>query len=248
MVIHAASEFYNLKGFKKGESSLTSYEIKALGDVSEKSLLYLQCHFGKDTLSWSRMGANCTGIDISDEGIKLARELNEELKLNASFLCCNVLDVSKHISEKFDIIFSSYGTIGWLPDLNPWTQMISERLNKGGIFYLVEFHPIVWMFDYNSHPPQMEYGYMQKEAIYQEYDGTYAEPKSKIISKEYGWNHSLSEVLNSLIKAGLTIDHFAEHDSSPYNIFPNLIKNESGMFELPGKMYPLIFEVSAEKK
>lgn len=98
------------------------------------------------------MGADCTGIDLSEEGIKLAKELNKELGMNSNFLCCNVLDVSKHLNTKFDIVFTSYGTIGWLPDLKPWAQMISERLKKGGIFYIVDFHPIVWMFDYTSKP------------------------------------------------------------------------------------------------
>ena len=72
--------------------------------------------------------------------------------MNSNFLCCNILDVSKHLNTKFDIVFTSYGTIGWLPDLKPWAQMISERLKKGGIFYIVDFHPIVWMFDYTSKP------------------------------------------------------------------------------------------------
>ena len=145
VAIHAKSDFYNLDNFKKGKSSLNEYELKALGDVSNKSLLHLQCHFGQDTLSWSRLGAKCTGIDLSDEGIKLAKQLNDELKLDANFLCCNVLDISKLISNQFDIVFTSYGTIGWLPDLKPWAQMISERLKNGGVFYMVEFHPIVWI-------------------------------------------------------------------------------------------------------
>ncbi len=248
VAIHAASDFYDMEGFKKGASSLNSYEIKALCDISGKSLLHLQCHFGQDTLSWSRMGAKCTGIDISEEGIELAKQLNEELQQDATFVCCNVLDVSEHISEKFDIIFTSYGTIGWLPDLKPWAQMISERLKPKGIFYIVDFHPIAWMFDYTTAPPKLEYGYMQKKAIYEEYEGTYADPKSNMVSKEFGWNHSLSEILNSLIEAGISIENFQEHGGSPYNIFPKLVKNEDGLYELPNKMYPLIFEVKARKK
>lgn len=247
VAVHAESDFYNLKEFKKGKSSLNKYELQGLGDVSNKSLLHLQCHFGQDTLNWARLGANCTGIDLSDEGIKLAIQLNEELKLDANFICCNVLDVSKHISEKFDIVFTSYGTIGWLPDLKPWAKMISERLKKGGVFYIVEFHPIAWMFDYTTSPPQLEYGYHQKEAIYEEYEGTYADINSKMISKEYGWNHSLGEVVTSLINAGLTIEFLNEHDASPYNIFPGLEINNDGMYELSSKKYPLIFELKAKK-
>ncbi|TDI67853.1 MAG: class I SAM-dependent methyltransferase [Bacteroidetes bacterium] len=246
VAIHAASDFYDIEAFKAGKSSLNSYELNALGDVSGTSMLHLQCHFGQDTLSWARLGANCTGVDISEEGIKLAKSLNKELVLDTQFVCCNVLDTSKHISETFDIVFTSYGTIGWLPDLKPWAQMISERLNPGGTFYIIEFHPIAWMFDYTVSPPKMKYSYHQEEVIYEEYEGTYAEDgATKMTSKEYGWNHSLSKVINSLVIAGLTIEYLNEYDASPYDIFPDLVKNESGMFELKKKLYPLLFELKA---
>ncbi len=135
VTIHAKSDFYDLVNFKKGKTSLNKYELKALDDISGKRLLHLQCHFGQDTLSLSRMGAKCTGVDISDEGINLAIKLNTELSLDANFVCCNVLDTSKYVSEKFDIVFTSYGTIGWLQDLKPWAQMISESSNKPSAFF-----------------------------------------------------------------------------------------------------------------
>ena len=248
VAVHAKSNFYNLDDFKKGKSSLNKYELAALGDVSNKTLLHLQCHFGQDTLSWARMGAECTGVDLSDEGIKLAKELNEELDLNSKFVCCNVLDVSKHISKQFDIVFTSYGTIGWLPDLKPWAQMISERLKKGGVFYIVDFHPIAWMFDYTTNTPKLVYGYHQKEVICDEYEGTYADEKSKIKSKDYSWNHSLGEIITSLTKAGLTIEYLNEYDASPYNIFPELETNNDGLYVLSNKLYPLLFELKATKK
>lgn len=247
VAVHAASDFYNLKDFQKGKSSLNKYELEALGNVEGKSLLHLQCHFGQDTLSWSRMGAICTGVDLSDEAITLAQNLNNELDLDANFVCCNVLDTSSFISETFDIVFTSYGTIGWLPDLKPWAKMIAERLKPGGLFYMVEFHPIAWMFDYTVSPPVMKYGYDQKEAIYEEYEGTYADTNSKMMSKEYGWNHSLGEVISSLSEAGLHIEYLREHEASPYDIFPGLVKNEEGLFEMTNKLYPLLFEIKAIK-
>lgn len=247
VAIHAASDFYFLDAFKKGKCSLNAIEIKALGDVKGKSLLHLQCHFGQDTLSWSRLGAVCTGVDLSDVAIEKANELNTSLGLDAQFVCCNVLDTSQHIKDTFDIVFTSYGTIGWLPDLKPWAQMIAERLKKGGVFYMVDFHPIAWMFDYNVSPPELKYAYHQKEVIYDEYTGTYADQDAKMVSKEYGWNHSLSEVVQSLIDAGLTITNFDELEASPYNVFPALVKNKEGLFELPSKLYPLLFEVKAVK-
>ncbi len=246
--IHSESGMYDLEAFKEGKSSLMSYELEALGDVNGKSLLHLQCHFGQDTLSWSRMGAKCVGIDLSDEGIKLAQKLNEDLNLDADFFCCNVLDTSRHIKDTFDIVFTSYGVIGWLPDLKPWGRMISERLKVGGTFYIAEFHPIVWMFDYDDGNGGMKYGYMQDEAIYVEYEGTYADNESKMTSKQYGWNHGLGAVINALTEAGLHIQYLNEYDESPYNVFPDLVETESGMFATKDKLYPLIFTLKATKR
>ena len=245
--VHAKSNMYDLEAFKKGKSSLMSYELEALRNVSGKSLLHLQCHFGQDTLSWSRMGAKSVGVDLSDEGIKLAQSLNVELKLDAEFVCCNVLDTSEFVKDTFDIVYTSYGVIGWLPDLKPWGEMIAERLNKGGTFFMAEFHPIVWMFDYLDNKPIMKYGYMQDEVIYEEYEGTYANQESKMVSKEYGWNHGLSEVINALTDAGLHIEYLKEFDESPYDVLPDLVKTDSGMFVTKDKLYPLIFTLKASK-
>ena len=248
VAIHAASDFYDLDSFKAGQSSLNKYELNALGEVQGKSMLHLQCHFGQDSLSWARLGAKVVGVDISDAAIALATRLNEELMLDARFVCCNVLDTSQYVTEQFDIVFTSYGTIGWLPDLMPWAQMIAERLKPGGTFYLVEFHPIVWMFDYQQDPPKMRYGYDQQEAIYEEYEGTYAEDQEgSMTSKEYGWNHGLAEVMGALTAAGLQIEHFDEHHSSPYDVLPGLVKGPDGLFTRPDKMYPLLFDLRCKK-
>jgi SAM-dependent methyltransferase len=158
------------------------------------------------------------------------------------------LETSKHIKDTFDIVFTSYGVIGWLPDLKPWGKMIAERLKRGGVFYIAEFHPIVWMFDYEIGNGGMKFGYMQKEAIYVEYEGTYADQESKMTSKEYGWNHGLGAVVNALTEAGLQIDYLNEFDESPYDIFPDLIKTESGMYRTKEKLYPLVFTLKATKK
>ena len=247
VAIHAKSDMYAMEAFKSGKSSLMSYELKALGNVDKKSLLHLQCHFGQDTLSWARLGAKCVGVDLSNEGVKLAKQLNEELGLDAKFVCCNVLDTSKHISETFDIVYTSYGVIGWLPDLKPWAKMIADRLKVGGVFYMVEFHPILWMFDYVEGKSVMRYHYNQDDVIYEEYEGTYADQSSEMISKEYGWNHGLSSVVNALIEAGLQIEYLNEHDESPYDVFPDLIKTDNGMFKMDNQLFPMLFELKATK-
>lgn len=245
--VHANSAFYDMLSFRSGKTSLNAYEIKALGDVKGKSLLHLQCHFGQDTLSLSRAGAQCTGVDISEESISLARKLNTELKLDAQFVCCNVLNIPQNLDTKYDIVFTSYGVLGWLPDLEPWAKMIAKMLKPNGVFYMVEFHPIVWMFDYQKKIPQLHYSYHQKEVIYEEYTGTYADESSSVISKEYTWNHGLGEIITSLAQAGLQIDFLNEHDKSPYCVFPGLIQTDDKMYAYQDALYPLVFEIKATK-
>lgn len=245
--IHAKSEFYDIEGFKKGNTSLNSYELKELGNVKGKSLLHLQCHFGQDTLSLSRLGAKCTGIDLSSEGIKHAKLLNDELGLDATFIESNLYDVPKYVDGKFDVVFASYGVVGWLPDLKTWGKIIASKLNSGGVFYLIEFHPIVWMFDFLQTPPKLTYPYLKGEVIYEEYKGTYTNSDAEIISKEYGWNHGLGEVVSALTNAGLHIEFLHEFEKSPYNIFPEMVKTDDGMYVLKEdlRMFPLLYSIRA---
>ena len=248
--IHAASEFYEVASFKQGETSLNPIELKELGDVAGKTLLHLQCHFGLDTMSWSRLGANCTGIDLSSKGIEKAIEIKKDLNLPVSFVKSNVYDVPKNVPGEFDVVFTSYGVIGWLPDLDLWAKVIVDKLNPGGVFYMVEFHPIMWMFDYTLEKPELKYAYNQKEVIYEEYEGTYADANSSMLSKEYGWNHGLGEVISALISAGLTIEFLHEFDEAPYDVFPGMLKNDQGQYEMPeGKrLHPLLYSIRAVKR
>jgi SAM-dependent methyltransferase len=250
VAIHAASEFYDVDGFKKGNTTLNTYELEELGDVNGKSLLHLQCHFGLDTLSWSRLGAKCTGIDLSNEAIKQAKELNDELNLDANFFESNLYDVPRTVAGKFDIVFTSYGVVGWLPDLKSWGEIIASKLKNGGVFYMIEFHPIVWMYDYLETPPKLKYPYLNNKVIYEEYKGTYTNNDADILSKEYGWNHGLGEVVTALTNAGLQIEFLHEFEKSPYNSFPEMDKTSDGMFVLKEyqRMFPLLYSIKASKK
>lgn len=246
--VHKNSSFYNLEGFKKGETVLTPIELNELGNVSGKKMLHLQCHFGMDSLNWARMGAEVTGVDLSDEAIKEAIQLNDEVGLNAKFICCNVYDLKENLDEKFDIVFTSYGTIGWLPDLNKWAELISFYLKPGGIFYMADFHPVVWIFD--DEFKQVKYHYENKEVIITESQGTYTDRYAAIKSKEYGWNHSISEILNALISHGLQIKHFNEFMYSPYPCFSNTVEFEKGKWHIHGMegKLPMVYSIRAQKQ
>ena len=149
--IHVKSDFYALENFLKGETSLTKIELEALGSaVAGKKLLHLQCHFGMDTLSWARLGAQVTGVDFSPKAIRQARKLAKQIGQKARFVESDIYSLKENLAGKFDIVFTSFGTIGWLPDLEKWADVIAHFLKKGGVFYIADFHPWIYIHDWDS--------------------------------------------------------------------------------------------------
>jgi SAM-dependent methyltransferase len=244
--IHAKSDFYDVAGFKAGALSLNPIERDLVGDVRGKRLLHLQCHFGLDTLSWARLGGEVVGVDFSAQAIGIARGLAEELGLPARFVRCNVYDTRAHLQEAFDVVFTSYGVIGWLPDLRPWARVIRESLAPGGRFVLVEFHPYVWMSQ-DGPDLSVRYSYFNRGPITEEHSGTYADPAADVRLVEHGWNHPISEIVGALLEAGLRIERLDEHDYTPFDIFPNLVKCEDGNFRFreANGMVPLLLSLVA---
>lgn len=242
---HLKSEFYDVDGFLKGKSSLNEIELNLLGDIKGKKILHLQCHFGQDTISLSRLGAEVTGVDLSDEAIKSAIELAEKASSSAQFICCDIYDLPNHLQEKFDIVYTSYGVIGWLPDMNKWAKVVASFLKPGGKFVFVEFHPVVWMFDDNFE--KIGYNYFNTQAIVETESGTYANKEAEITQSYVCWNHGLSEVMTSLIQNGLTIKNFEEFDYSPYACFQHTVEFEPSKYRIQhlDNKIPMVYSLLA---
>ncbi len=245
---HTQSAFYDLENWKNGKISLNQIELQDLGNVAGKRMLHLQCHFGQDTLSWARLGARVTGCDFSTSAIKTAKQLSRETGLKGRFVCCNVYDLKTHLSGKYDIVFTSYGTIGWLPDLDQWAEIIAHFLKKNGVFYIADFHPVLWMLD--DEMQYLKYPYHNSGVIETEHTGTYADREASIQYTEYGWNHSLSEIINSLLSKGLQLQFLKEYPYSPYNCFPNTVQGTDGFYRIKGleNIIPMVYSIKAIKR
>ncbi len=245
--VHINSEFYDNQTFIEGRNSLNSIEIELLGDIKGKSILHLQCHFGQDTISLNRLGANVTGIDLSDKVIKRAKELATKTNSDATFICCDIYDLPKYLDEKFDLVFTSYGTIGWLPDLDKWAKIVSRFLKPNGKFIFAEFHPVLWMFDDNF--KIIEFNYFNDGPIVETEEGTYADINAPLVQESVSWNHSISEVLTSLLQNGLEINSMNEYDYSPYNCFNNTVEYEPQKFRIKhlDNKIPMVYSIVAKK-
>lgn len=253
--VHAQGEAYQLKAFKEGMIKLHPLERAEVGDVVGKKLLHLQCHFGLDTLSWARLGAQVTGIDYAEKAIAIAWAVSQELHLAATFVCCDLYNLPNVLDAagEFDIVYTSYGVISWLSDLQPWGKIIAHYLKPGGFFYIAEGHPFMWLFDEKSPDFRIGYPYFSQAPVKDESAGTYAEKDARLVhTTTYGWNHTLSEIFSPLLSAGLTIDFFHEHQFCAWDCLPDMEEGQDRFmrFKDPRKreMIPLMFSLKATKR
>jgi 2-polyprenyl-3-methyl-5-hydroxy-6-metoxy-1,4-benzoquinol methylase len=253
--VHRKSAYYDLEGFKAGRQSLGPIELAEIGpDVAGKTLLHLQCHFGMDTLSLARLDARVTGVDFSDKAIALARSLSDELSIPARFIESSVYDLPAALDEQFDIVFTSWGVVIWLPDLRRWGEIVAHYLKPGGTFYIAEIHPFLFAMDDDEsvRDARFRYRYFEgAEPMAFESDGSYADRSAHIEqSVSYEWRHSLSEIVSCLAAAGLRIEYLHEF---PYTV-PGLAwgfleEGDDGWARVRGHHddFPLSFSLKAVK-
>jgi len=237
-IAHYKHPEYMVEEFIKGRSSLHDLEEKEVGDVNGKTLLHLQCHFGLDTLSWARKGATVTGIDISDDSIELANKLKSQIGIDsARFIRSNLYDLTNHLDEQLDIVFTSYGALWWMSDIKKWAQIAARYVKPGGFFYISEGHPFFSMFD--EHQKIFEPYFNQGAEVY-ENEADYCD-EELVIEKEIGWRWPIGEIVTALAQAGLRIEFLHEQPVCSYNQWPTMVeigdthwwKYKDSKFELP---------------
>jgi SAM-dependent methyltransferase len=252
-LIHKESEFYDLAGFKAGRESLMPIELEELGPQigPGTTLLHLQCHFGMDTLAWARHGAIATGVDFSSEAISLARGLADELELPATFVQSDVYELPDRLADTFDVVYTSWGVLTWLRDLTRWAQVVAHFLRPGGTFYIVEFHPFAMMLDDRDVNLRFSFGYFPDEQpIELETESSYADETAEVKQPvSYEWRHSLSEIVDALIGAGLRLEHLHEFPYTWGLTFACLEKCPDGWQRVRGRHddVPLSFSIKAVK-
>ena len=252
--IHRRTPFYDVEGFLAGRNVLEPGEIPEVGDVAGKSLLHLQCHFGMDTLSWARLGANVTGLDFSSEGVAAARQLAAETGIEAEFVEANVYDAPEALGGRtFDIVYTSRGVLTWLPDIPRWAEVVATLLEPGGFLYLREGHPFVHIFDDEAESGfSVRYPYFHgPEPDRWDDPGTYADPTAVTVENEtYEWSHPIGSIVTAIAQAGLVIEFLHEFDHLCWEAFRWMAPGEEpGTWVLPGHRdsIPLAYSIRARK-
>lgn len=251
--INAASAMYDVDGFKAGRDTLDPLDAEGLGDVAGLTVLHLQCHFGQDTLSIARRGARVTGLDFSPKAVALARSLSEETGISGRFVEADVYDAVEALGgEAFDIVFTSAGVLSWLPDLPGWGRVAGRLVKPGGFLFLREFHPVadLWDDDPDVQELRVKYPYFhEQEPLAFPDQPCYSNWDEPVAETEYGWVHSLSDVVNAVIGGGLTLECIREYEYCTYGSHPLLERGGDGLWRLPEGFHPMpwMFSLRARK-
>jgi len=253
--IHLAAKSYDLGSLRSGRGKLTPIEEAEIGSVNGLRVLHLQCHFGRDTLTLAQRGATVVGVDFSAPAIAAARALAAELDVTdrARFIEADLYDAPRAVSESFDLVFVNWGAINWLPDVRRWAAIVAHFLNPGGELYLAEGHPCAHVFDDEKRMPDGMPGYCTPYFVGQplRFDDPrdYADDSARLENATtYEWLHPLGEIVTSLLDVGLTLKWLHEHDSVPWRMFEQLVKDADGMYRWPEKpWFPLGFSLRAER-
>ena len=245
--IHVASDFYDVERFVAGASTLRPFEVQELGDLSGRTLVHPQCHFGLDTLSLARAGARVTGLDFSEPAVAAARELAARTGIQAEFVQANVYDAVDALGgRRFDVVYTGLGAINWLPDIETWASTMAELLAPGGTFYLAEFHPFTDVFA--DEGLTVTYPYFHDEPLVWDEPGTYADLEAQTThNRSIEWTHGLGSVVSALIDAGLRIELLHEHDYTLFPRWPMLRREADGTYRFPDATpsLPLMYSLRA---
>ena len=225
-----------------------------LGDVSGKTLLHLQCHIGTDTLSWARSGAVVTGVDFSEPAIEACKRLSAESGVPGEFVVAELYDSPKVLRDRqFDIVYTGLGAICWLPDIRGWAKVVAHFLKPGGVFYILEGHPMMWSVSDQDNGDQLilEWPYFEAAgAQAYETDESYTGTGNIAHTRAYNFTHGLGETIDALIQAGLELEFVHEHRVLHWQAFPLLERGDEGLWKLPPgreNHLPLMHSIRAHK-
>ncbi|MGW1378005.1 class I SAM-dependent methyltransferase [Streptomyces sp. NPDC002446] len=254
VAIHTASDYYDQEKFRRGRDVIRDFEAAEVGDVTGRSLLHLQCHFGQDTLSWAHRGAaRVVGLDFSEPAIDTARELAGELGYGpdrAAFVAADVYDAAEAVpDDAYDIVYTGIGALNWLPDLERWADTAASLVAPGGFLYLAEFHPLCDVLDDES-GSRIVHDYFSRDAWVDEVPGTYTDFGAPTVhNRSVEWQHPIGEVVSALCGAGLRLEFLHEHDMTMFQRFGDLRRGDDGYYRFPGDRprIPLMYSLKASR-
>jgi SAM-dependent methyltransferase len=247
--MHEAGEFYDLAGFRRQPDRLRPFEVEDIGDVAGLTLLHLQCHVGTDTLSWATRGATVVGVDFSEPAIAAARRIANDLGYDdgrAEFVVSDVYDAAEAVGRRtFDVVYTGFGALNWLPDLDRWADVATSLVKPGGRLYIAEFHPFTWVFGDDELVVEHDYWQAGRFDAAGSYVDLNAATTANVVDER---NPTIGEVVTCVASRGLVVRSLREHDMTFFPRWPWLERVDGAHRHPAGRpRLPLVWTLLADK-
>ncbi|MCE9658142.1 MAG: class I SAM-dependent methyltransferase [Burkholderiales bacterium] len=255
--IHAGPGGYDVAGLladPKRLSATVRHDRESLGSLAGLDLVHLQCHLGTDTLSLLRLGAaSVSGLDFSPRAIAHCRSLFERAGVAGRFVEGDVFDAERLLGgARFDLVYASIGAINWIPSIGRWLAVAAGLLKPGGRLYLRDVHPMAMAIDPGSDLElrlRFPYGEQPLPVTLHD-DQTYSGDGTPLAnSTSHEWSHSLGEIVEGALAAGLVVSGLAEHYYTEWRMLESMVKDADDRWLLPEapERLPLLFTLQATK-
>lgn len=262
--VHVLSEMYDVETLISKRTHIeacVAIDRERLGDLTGKDIVHLQCHLGTDTLCFDRLGARrVVGLDLSGESLRLGADIAHRAGAQVEFVKANVYDAVDALGahsdgERFDLVYTGIGALGWLPDLAQWGQVVAGLMRPGARFFIREDHPTSLMLaDEPADGLRVGYDYFNTGVLSEDEAASYTDTPDGapeiVHQRSHWWNHPLQDIMMALINAGLVIDSFEEYEYAMWPRFGQAsVKISDAQYAPPegSPKIPLTFTLSAHK-
>jgi SAM-dependent methyltransferase len=251
---HGQDAYYDTDALIAGADTLHDAEQagvrEAVGAVAGLDVLHLQCHIGFDAISLARRGARVVGADFSPASLAKARALARRCDVKVEFVEADATKLPVELHNRFDLVYATIGVIGWIDDLGAWMRSAASALRGGGKLLLVDLHPVYAMFE-SLDPLRIDFPYAHDNPRSFDEPGSYAGADLDVAATatvQYG--HSLAEVVNSALGAGLKIQRLDEYLEADFDPRGDMLPREDDgrhRLRVDGELLPVLFALVAAK-
>lgn len=168
---------------------------------------------GKKAIPLALLGADVTVFDISEDNKKYALEVAAAANVHINYEVGDVLDINPGIyGSYFDVVFMEGGILHYFHDIHEFMSVMNSLLKPNGTMICSDFHPFTKIYDIlNLEQPGMSYFstdiFEGEMAHARFYDAETRKNMPKCLYRKY----TISEILNSVISTGFTLEKFDEH-------------------------------------
>ncbi|MBR3106570.1 MAG: class I SAM-dependent methyltransferase [Clostridia bacterium] len=167
---------------------------KYLPDMKGRRILLPSSGDNHAAFALAMMGAHVTSADISERQLENAAVIAERLCLDIEFVCDDTMKLSHIRDQAYDMVYTSNGTLSWIYDMDSMYRNIYRVLKTGGFSVMYDMHPFNRPFSGEA---------WKAPLIVKSYHDVFP---------DLHWR--LQDIINSQIKAGLSICELAELPAS----------------------------------